>query len=212
MLNTAPRFEWVKSNHYVFVGKNHLGRAVFAARAFEEGAAILKFSGPAISRAGVPRDCSGAKDRFMQIDHDRYLGPSGGADDFINHSCDPNAGIRFAAYGLLLITLRPIAEGEELCWDYSTTMHRNNWVMRCACRSPNCRGLIGEFESLPETRRAYYLAKNVVAPFIRELPEEAASSPAASLTRKRGALDELHRRVQAFARGLGAVTPPNSRP
>jgi SET domain len=211
MPNSAPRFEWVKSNHYVFVGENHLGRAVFAARGFEEGAAILRFTGPALSRAAVPRDCSGARDRFMQIDHDRYLGPSGGADDFINHSCDPNAGIRFADYGMLLIALRPIAEGEELCWDYSTTMHRNNWVMRCDCRAASCRGLIGEFESLPEQRRDYYLAKNVVAPYIRALPDSAPVF-AAALPRARGALGELHRRVQAFARGFAAVTPPSSRP
>jgi hypothetical protein len=194
---------------YAFIGANHLGKAVFAARAFHKGAVIARFGGASLSGSRVPHNQSGAKDRYMQIDDDRFLGPSGGLDDFVNHSCAPNTGVRFTAYGIVLLVLREIAKGEEIAWDYSTTMHNNSWVMRCDCRASACRGLVREFDALPADRQAYYLAEGVVAPYIsraRAVQALAGASPvlppAASSAPLQDGLAHLHRRVHKFADDL----------
>jgi hypothetical protein len=185
----------------VRVGENHLGKAVFAARPFEAGALIMKFGGTPTSGAALPKSYLGAADRYMQVDHDLYLGPSGDADDFVNHSCSPNAGIRFASYGVFLVALQPIAGGEEICWDYSTTMHQNDWVMRCECRQRACRAYVGEFLALPKERRSYYLAAGVVAPYIVKWIEEHAGSAVPRL--EGGSVADLQASVAAFASSYG---------
>lgn len=200
MLTAHHRRMAVDPGCYAFIGDNHLGKAVFAARAFHKGAVIARFGGNATSGFRVPHNQSGAKDRFMQIDEDRFLGPSGGIDDFVNHSCAPNTGVRFTDYGIVLLVLREIAKGEEIAWDYSTTMHHNTWVMRCDCRAQGCRGLVGEFDALPPERQAYYLAEGVVAPFIvRAHAARSLAPPVAALAPRQDGLAQLSGRVQKFA-------------
>ena len=154
------------------VGESHLGKTVFAARAFAEGETLLRFSGPRVRR--VPADARGADDRHVQIGPDEYLGPSGRVDDLINHSCAPNTGLRFADDGIFLVALRPVAAGEEVSWDYSTTLKDSDWRMGCDCRAPDCRGVIGNFNTLPAERQRWFLERDLVAPYLREMPRPKA--------------------------------------
>lgn len=63
---------------------------------------------------------------------------------FMNHSCDPNCEIR----GRDVVALRPIAEGEEITYDYATTEEEMAEPFRCGCGSPHCRGEIRGFRYL----------------------------------------------------------------
>ncbi len=203
MRGAVQRLRSFSTGRYVALGGNHLGRAVFAARGFHAGAVLMRFGGRAVGSGAVPKHQFGAADRFMQVDHDAYLGPSGAVDDFVNHSCDPNCGVRFTDHGIIMVALREIARGEEICWDYSTTMHNNKWLMRCECRAPECRGLIGEFRFLPPARQAYYLGQDVVAPFIvRALAGGDATEPARKVNPPAGGLAEINRRLLQFVREL----------
>ena len=103
------------------------------------------------------------------------MGPSGRIDDLINHSCSPNAGLRFAANGVFLIAIRPIGPGEEISWDYSTTLRESNWHMICQCRSAECRKVIGNFETLAPERQEWFRARNLVAPYLRRRDDVAAA-------------------------------------
>ena len=150
------------------VGETHLGRAVFAVEGFAEGDVILRFTGPRITAAKLPRRLLGRADRYLQVARDAYLGPSGRVDDLINHSCAPNAGVRFLGDEVYLIALQPIASGEEIAWDYSTTLADPTWSMACACGAAECRGTIRAFTTLPVDLREWYLARNLVAPYLRE--------------------------------------------
>ncbi|WP_156442853.1 SET domain-containing protein-lysine N-methyltransferase, partial [Sphingomonas sp. CCH9-H8] len=96
-----------------------------------------------------------------------YMGPSGQLDDLVNHSCDPNAGLRFTDDGVILVALRDIVSGEEISWDYSTTLAQSNWHMICQCRSPECRRVIGNFDTLSPDRQEFFRARNLVAPYLR---------------------------------------------
>ena len=154
------------------VGESHLGKAVYAARPFAADETLLRFAGRRVSR--VPADSHGAADRYVQVGPDEYLGPSGRVDDLINHSCAPNTGLRFdEGGGVFLVALRPIAAGEEVSWDYSTTLKNSDWRMMCDCRAPDCRGVIGNFDTLPAERQRWFLERGLVAPYLRAAPASA---------------------------------------
>lgn len=159
------------------IGESHVGKAVFAADGFRAGETILAFAGPRLSANRLPRRRSGPADRHVQIGPDLYLGPSGAADDLVNHSCAPNAGVRFLGTAIHLIAIRDIAPGEEITWDYSTTLADPDWTMPCACGAEACRGTIAAFATLPAERREWYIARNLVAPYLR--PAVPTSRPAA---------------------------------
>jgi hypothetical protein len=157
------------------VGETHLGKAVFAREGFAAGDSIVRFSGRRVS-ADRLRAATGSADRFVQVAPDAYLGPSGRVDDLINHSCDPNAGLRFTDGGVFLVALRPIAAGEEIAWDYSTTLADESWRMICECGAPDCRGVIGAFAGLPEAQQRRYRELGVVPSYLLTGParEQAA--------------------------------------
>jgi uncharacterized protein len=93
---------------------------------------------------------------------------------FVNHSCTPDVGIRD---DVMLTALRPIAVGEQICFDYSTTMWEveacsaigdTPWAMPCLCGAVVCRGTACEFPALPAALREHYLALGIVQRFIVE--------------------------------------------
>jgi hypothetical protein len=97
------------------------------------------------------RDEVGDDARAMQTGPDTYLvedpeNPS--VDDFLNHSCRPNLG--FENGSLMLYALRDIKAGEELSFDYSTTMNEFGWSIKCRCRAENCRGTVQSYCELPK--------------------------------------------------------------
>ena len=87
---------------------------------------------------------------------------------YINHSCAPNAGLRFTADGVFLTALQPIPAGEEIAWDYSTTLAEPDWSMQCGCGSPQCRGVVRAFALLPAETQDRYRALGIVAPYLDE--------------------------------------------
>ena len=117
------------------------GKGVFAKNAINAGEAIITFSGPLLKRAQVREG-----DYHLQIGEDLYLGASGGADDYVNHSCMPNAGFND---GLVLVARRAIAPEEEITWDYSSAIDEADFTgFRCYCGSAACRGTVHSFRHL----------------------------------------------------------------
>ena len=94
------------------------------------------------------------EDHYVQIDRNLYMGPSGGADDFFNHSCNPNAGLKIKGRDVFIVAIKNILKGNEVAWDYSTTMDETDWEMTCACGSRNCRHRIRDFRFLLHPRNA----------------------------------------------------------
>lgn len=150
------------------IGNNHLGKAVFAARSFKKGEVVTQFNGEKIHISKIPQSYEGERDRYMQIDREYFIGPSGSADDLINHSCDPNTGIKFTKAGLLLVAIRDIEAGEEITWDYSTTMFENPWRMRCQCQSPLCRKVIGDFMLLDPKLQQKYRELDIIPDYLKQ--------------------------------------------
>lgn len=76
---------------------------------------------------------------------------------FINHSCEANVGIRDNELGAFdFIALSPIAQGEELTWDYGGSEFESISIERCLCGTPSCRGQhLGFRDSYRSIRQQY---------------------------------------------------------
>ena len=68
----------------------------------------------------------------------------------------------------MLVAIMDIHEGEEITWDYSTTMNEDDWEMDCVCGSKNCRGRIRDFKYLPENVQQKYINLRIVPKYILE--------------------------------------------
>jgi uncharacterized protein len=143
--------------HAIRVAKCRVGLGVFAARAFAAGELILTFCGKVIT---APQAHSNGN--ALQVGDGLYLNIKK-PGVLVNHSCDPNAGI---VSDKLLVAVRDIGRGEQICYDYSTTMLDRRWTMRCDCRSLPCRRTIEDFDLLPRELQNHYLRLGVVQRFI----------------------------------------------
>ena len=103
-------------------------------------------------------------DKPVEIDHDFYIGPQ--TDDDvelclhvrINHSCNPNVGIKGQ---ILYVSMRPIFAGEEVSIDYAMHLAANSksdlvFTFECQCGASNCRGKFTESDwEIPELQQRY---------------------------------------------------------
>lgn len=144
------------------------GQGVHTLEELDAGSRILDFSGPLVGRDYVQKVFERrGHDGFLQVAESLYMGVSGGFDDYVNHSCEPNCGISFSEETPCLIALENIEAGSELTFDYASTQERFPFRFDCSCGAPNCRGSIGDFSELPERLRLHYLALGVVPPYLK---------------------------------------------
>lgn len=145
----------------IYVASCNLNYGLFAGRNFRQGEQLFRFTGPVINLADAiaKGDTEG---NALQISSTTYidLEPPG---VFANHACDPNAGIRNSVEAH---ALRDILQGEEVRFDYSTTMSERRWTMTCRCGTSECRGTVGDFHELPYSIQKRYLGLGIVQPFI----------------------------------------------
>jgi uncharacterized protein len=143
------------------IAEGRFGKKVYATVPLIRDTLVVRFTGRRINFDEALR--LGEKESFaLQVGADDYVYLDEPAR-FFNHSCDPNCGVR---PDLTLVALRAIAPGEELTYDYSTTMLERKWTMDCKCRTDLCRGVVMDFDLIPEERREFYLRNEVVQDFI----------------------------------------------
>ena len=143
------------------------GQGTYAGEPMRSGQLILRFTGPFLRYKDTSVDTLA-----LQIGPDLYIGESGGPDDFVNHSCDPNAGIRISGTTVELFAIRDIAVGEEIFFDYSTIMDEDDFTMNCLCGSPGCRKKIADGKYLPEDVWRKYEALGILPEYVRRSREE----------------------------------------
>ncbi|MBU2025595.1 MAG: SET domain-containing protein [Patescibacteria group bacterium] len=73
---------------------------------------------------------------------------------FMNHSCNPNAGIKGR---VRFYAMHNIKKGEEVTFDYSITEEDVFWKMKCACGHRECRKEVCSIQFLPENVFVKYL-------------------------------------------------------
>ncbi|HEY4731900.1 MAG TPA: SET domain-containing protein-lysine N-methyltransferase [Gammaproteobacteria bacterium] len=148
------------------------GRGVYTNRAYKTGEYVMTFTG---QKTHI--DQISDFTHYLQVAPDVFISPSGNADDFVNHSCDPNCALYFEGDALVLRAIKPIEPGQELFFDYGTIMFSEPTTFQCACGSPSCRGIIGNYYSLPEELKHKYRERNMVPLLSRYSLEEIQASP-----------------------------------
>lgn len=145
----------------IYVSESQIGRGVFAKLPLQPREIIFYMNGKLID---FEKSIDHMGEYSVQIGPQSYVDPISPAR-YLNHSCAPNAGF---VDDISLIALRPIACGEEIRFDYSTTMLERHWELDCSCGAAACRGRIRDFDFIPPDLQDYYLELGVVQSFILE--------------------------------------------
>lgn len=128
------------------------GRGVFPGVDIPAGQIVIKFEGPIYDKETCPEFSEA-----LQVGVNAWMWSSGGLDDLVNHSCDPNLGLWQVDGNTYLIALRLIPAHAELFFDYSTSMVDEPWQLDgCLCGTGKCRGVIANFLDLPPAVMQYY--------------------------------------------------------
>ncbi len=130
------------------------GLGAFATRAIRKGARIIEYVGERISQATADErydDTSMSRHHtfLFNVDEDTVIDAAHEGNDarFINHACDPNCQAFMEGDRIYIYSLRDIAVGEELNYDYSYDRTEGmgpeeEALYVCRCGTAKCRGTI----------------------------------------------------------------------
>ena len=128
------------------------------------GTSVATFGGTALTRADFAPFEAERRSRSLQVNTNLiFLGPpSREPGDSINHSCDPNCGMRNAT---TIVAMRDIAVGEELTFDYAMSDASDYDEFDCNCGTSLCRGHVRADDWQLDTLRHRY--KGFFSPYIQ---------------------------------------------
>ncbi|QKX06466.1 SET domain-containing protein-lysine N-methyltransferase [Aquimarina sp. TRL1] len=87
----------------------------------------------------------------------------------VNHSCNPNCGIKVNPTGAHnIVAMRDILKGEEITFDYAMRNYTVQYFPSlCKCGAEQCRGKITGWKDLPINKKEEY--SRWAAPYLLEL-------------------------------------------
>lgn len=140
------------------------GKGVFSEIQIPAGSPIVEITGDRYIQDPV----AGQKAVWTQIGPKHFVGGSGGVEDQLRHSCDPNCYLYVVGNRAILYSLYQIRAGMELTIDYSVTSTDtlDTWQMNCKCGSGKCRKIISGFQYLPTEVVEDYKKKNILPLFL----------------------------------------------
>lgn len=142
------------------------GDGVISTRAFAAGETVMVgfLIGP----------LTGNDSHATQVAPDRWA-RHGGLGPKVNHSCDPNCGVRLnPGQAFDFVAREAIAEGEELTFDYAMRNFTiDHFPLDCLCGAAVCRGSVTGWKDLPAERKDDYGL--LVAPYLREMDVRAVA-------------------------------------
>lgn len=126
------------------------GYGVFAKLPIKKSEVVAEFDGDILS---IEDDWTiDQYNHCIQFEETRWR-DSRGLARIINHSCEPNCGIKKL---FQVVAMRNISPNEEITWDYEMTENHPYWKMKCKCGTKSCRKVIGNYENMPEETRKKY--------------------------------------------------------
>lgn len=117
------------------------GYAVFARSVIEPGELVGVWSGRIVAADALDTLPEAIRHHTVQIEEDLFLASTSENEppDFINHACEPNAGLDGQ---IAIVALRRILPGEEVTIDYAMCDGSPYDEFECACGSALCRGKV----------------------------------------------------------------------
>jgi uncharacterized protein len=166
------------------------GKAVVARELIEPGEVIAVWSGRIVFAEELDNLSAEIRRHTVQVEEGLYLASLAADEppDYINHACDPNAGL---AGQITIVAMQTIRPGEEVTIDYAMCDGSPYDEFDCGCGSACCRGRVtGDDWRNPLLWERYgghfspYLLRRIAA-----LQREQAPG---RLRRKRSALRLVH--------------------
>jgi hypothetical protein len=136
------------------------GIGVFATKSFKVGDIVM---------IGVIKEVlKGNNSHSSQIGGNEYV-LHAGLISKVNHSCDPNCGIRVNETGAHdFVAMVEIGVNEEITFDYVMRNYTIDFFPKqCMCGSKKCRVRITGWKDLPDEKKKEY--EGFVAPYLLDL-------------------------------------------
>ncbi len=112
------------------------GFGVFAREKIIRDELLIAYGGHVVTKDQLQILLNDPHRYSLQIEEDLFLTSIGTLADYVNHSCDPNAGM----YGANMLTaVREVLPGEEICWDYAMSDGSPYDEFNCTCDAVGCR-------------------------------------------------------------------------
>ncbi len=145
------------------------GQGVFSKKVFRAGELVHTLSGDRLTANQIDLRIDAGEetcDDPFQVSRKMYIDLDEISRTF-NHSCDPNTGIRQESK---LYAIRDISPGDEITYDYSTTVpkYKSWWKMKCHCRSKICRKVVSAYSTIPKRQLQRYLDLRVLPLWVRQ--------------------------------------------
>lgn len=117
------------------------GRTVVAGERIAKGELIVVWSGTLVERTELDALPPSVRRYSLQVEENQYLVSLSDCEppDFVNHSCDPNAGL---SGQIALVAMRDIEAGEDISYDYAMSDGSAYDEFDCGCGSTECRGRV----------------------------------------------------------------------
>lgn len=132
------------------------GKGVFTKKAFKKGQTIFILKGEKIKWVVKDQQTADTGPNWVGVGKNKWIDPAG-IYQYLNHSCDPNMGIKGS---VTFVALRDIQAGEEVTFDYSITEETRLWKMKNTEKLKNkkkFRRVIRSIQYLPEAVYKTYL-------------------------------------------------------
>lgn len=142
MLNDSLKVKARKTDKY--------GMGIFAEEPLATGEHIASFNGEIYDNKPLHWNID-LENHCIQFEEEKWR-DSAGIARLINHSCEPNAGIKNL---FDVVAMREISPGEEITWDYGMS-EDSKWEMECLCNTSSCRKTIGNYQKIPEEIKEKY--------------------------------------------------------
>jgi hypothetical protein len=125
---------------------------VYTSTPIRKGVRIVEYDGERITNDEADRRYLGAERTYLYGLDDGITVIDGiGIAAYLNHSCDPNCEVDEVKGRVWIRSLREIAAGEELVWDYN--LYDDEDPAPCHCGSRKCRGTMYSRDWLAKLRR-----------------------------------------------------------
>lgn len=131
----------------VCIGKSRIsGKGIFAECDIKKNEIIFVVRGKIVKYKYGPNYQLGS--RWLGIGKNTWVSPfQNNPWWFINHSCNPNAGLRDKKK---IVAMKKIRGNEEITIDYSIAEDDPYWKMRCSCGDKKCRKIVRSIRFLPK--------------------------------------------------------------
>jgi SET domain-containing protein len=119
-----------------------------------KGVKVVEYTGPRISKREADARFEDSKITYLfAIGNGSTVINGMGVAMYINHSCDPNCETEEIDGRVWVMSLRPIAPGEELTYDYNL-FDGDEDDARCYCGARNCRKTMYSPEEIARRKKA----------------------------------------------------------